>query len=69
MTVRPTEQVKEQASAMLDEHNLTVQAYLLACLAELLAEPERRIREVEPYVPPPKPSGRPPKKRKPDSGP
>lgn len=62
VTVRPSKQVKTQASAVLGEHNLTIQAYLLACLAELLADPERRLREIGPYVPPPKPTGRPPKR-------
>ena len=69
VTTRPTKQVKEQAEAVLDKHNLTIQAYLLACIAELLADPERRVREVQPYVPPPKPIGRPPKKRTPGEDP
>lgn len=65
VTVRPAQQVKDDVTAVLDRANLTIQAYLLACLGELLADPDRRVREVKPYVPPPKKTGRPPKKQPP----
>jgi hypothetical protein len=61
VTVRPTEQTKDAVIQLLAEHGLTLQVFVLACLAELLAEPERRLREVGPYVPEPKKKGRPPK--------
>lgn len=65
VTVRPTEDVKNTASAVLGAHGWTIQAYLLACMSELLADPRRRIAEVEPYKPEPKQFGRPPKEGRP----
>jgi predicted GIY-YIG superfamily endonuclease len=67
VTARPTQQVKDQAAEILGASGITIQAYLLACLNELLAEPERRLREIAPYVPPPKQTGRPPKTRDTDT--
>jgi hypothetical protein len=59
VTVRPAAGDKAAATEALRARGWTIQAYLLACIAELLAEPDRRVAEVESYRPPSKPIGRP----------
>jgi len=60
VTIRPTADIKTQAAAVLNTHGWSI----LAALHQLLANPDRRIVDVEPYRPPPKPIGRPRKRGK-----
>ncbi|MCV7256964.1 hypothetical protein H7J86_32795 [Mycobacterium hackensackense] len=59
MTVRVPPGLKGDARHTLAGRGLELQAFVVACLTALRAEPEQVLAVVEPYWPDPKPRGRP----------
>lgn len=62
LTIRPTEELRRAVVDLLKQRGLTAQEYVIACLAALVAEPDRQIEAVARHWPEPKPKGRPHKK-------
>ncbi|MGW8558128.1 hypothetical protein [Streptomyces tubercidicus] len=60
LTVRPPATLKGQAQTLLSERQLEVQAFVVACLSALVADPDRFISDLEAHWPEKKPRGRPP---------
>jgi hypothetical protein len=59
VTARTEAQVKDAASKALTDRGLEMQAFIVACLIALAADPDRFVATVRPYWPPVKPRGRP----------
>lgn len=62
LTVRAPEQLRQAILDPLKQRGLTAQDFMIACLAALVADPDRQIEAVAPHWPEPKPKGRPRKK-------
>jgi hypothetical protein len=59
LTVRPDRQVKEGADAALAARGREMQAFVVACLVALAADPDGFLAALAPYWPAPKLLGRP----------
>lgn len=62
LTVRPDPAVRAAGQAALDTRSRGLQAFITACLACLAADPDRMLALLDPYWPPTKKPGRPPRK-------
>ena len=69
LTVRPPGALKDQAKELLTKRGRGIQAFVVACLSALLADPDRVLALLEPHWPPPRLRGRPrkPPENVPDS--
>ena len=67
VTVRPTGQVKDAATEALSQRGWTVGEALHAALLWILSDPAAALSELGRFRPPPKKSGRPPKKENADT--
>lgn len=63
VTARPTQEVKDAATTALGEQGWTVGEALVATLSWILSDPASAVSQLAPFRPPPKRTGRPPKKR------
>jgi hypothetical protein len=63
VTARTDDEVKAAATRVLDDRGLEMQAFIVACLLALAADPDRFIATVRPHWPPAKARGRPPRQR------
>ncbi|MFE7958652.1 hypothetical protein [Streptomyces sp. NPDC057413] len=59
LTVRPPADLRQAATRELNERNLEVQAFVVACFKALVAEPEQFLEELTAHWPEKKPRGRP----------
>ena len=63
VTARPTQAVKDAVGETLEARGWTVAEAVIAALSWILNDPDRAVAQLAPFRPPPKKSGRPPKKR------
>ena len=59
LTVRPPAALRQAAARELEERNLEVQAFVVACFKALVADPEAFLGELTAHWPDKKPRGRP----------
>jgi hypothetical protein len=59
LTVRPPVELRNAAQRVLTERDREMQAFVVACLAALTADPDPFLAQLAVYWPPPKPRGRP----------
>lgn len=59
VTARTEVQVKDAATRALADRGLEMQAFIVACLIALAADPDRFVATVHPYWPAARPRGRP----------
>lgn len=59
LTVRPPADLRQAATRELNERNLEVQAFVVACFKALVADPERFLEGLTAHWPEKKPRGRP----------
>ncbi|MEU8718237.1 hypothetical protein [Streptomyces sp. NPDC048663] len=59
LTIRPPADLRKAVSGELNERNLEVQAFVVACFNALLADPEGFLGELSEHWPDKKPRGRP----------
>lgn len=62
LTVRPDPDLKAAATAALTARNREMQAFVVACLTALVADPDAFLATLDTHWPPKKPYGRPPRK-------
>lgn len=59
LTVRPPSDLRQAVTRELNERNLEVQAFVVACFKALMADPEGFLGELTGHWPDKKPRGRP----------
>ncbi|GGP80238.1 hypothetical protein [Streptomyces melanogenes] len=59
LTTRPPAALKQQATAALQAHDREMQAFVVACLTALVADPKGFLGQLADHWPPEKPRGRP----------
>jgi hypothetical protein len=59
LTIRPPADLRQAAARELNERNLEVQAFVVACFTALVADPEQFLEELTAHWPDKKPRGRP----------
>lgn len=68
MTVRLPDEARTAGQAVLDDRDLQLKAFVVACFLALAAEPDALLPLLAKYWPEPRPLGRPPKKGPPAGG-
>lgn len=59
LTIRPPADLRQAAARELNERNLEVQAFVVACFKALVADPEKFLEDLTAHWPDKKPRGRP----------
>lgn len=65
LTTRPDRALRDAALNVLEQRNRQVEAFIAACLATLVADPDGFLATLDPQWPPPRPRGRPRKQEAP----